>query len=181
MGHKADELLNSIAPKVRIWALQVKRRHLSVWRVEIDDLISAGMVAAWKNISTFDPSLGKFDNWCERSVKWAMLDYIRAADYLTRDERKKIAAGEMENPVLFSWQSIAQSGFQPSVDPEWASAIEARTDSEKLLRHVTPREREVLFRLRDNGPRAVAQVMGISESRVYQLQRKALASITKKL
>src|SRR5579872_1796109 len=54
----------------------------------LDDVISAGMVGLMESISRYDPQRAStFNAFAELRIKGAILDSLRASDYLSRDQR----------------------------------------------------------------------------------------------
>ena len=57
--------------------------------VEMDDLVSAGMLGLIEAAERFDPSRGeRFESFAEFRIRGAMLDELRARDSLSRDMRR---------------------------------------------------------------------------------------------
>jgi RNA polymerase sigma factor for flagellar operon FliA len=68
--------------------------------VEIDDLIQVGLLGLMDARQRFDPAQGvKYDTFVSPRIRGAMLDELRAADYLSRGTRrhqKRIEAAEVK-------------------------------------------------------------------------------------
>lgn len=75
--------------------------------VELDDLIQAGMIGLADALKRFDPSRGAaFETYAETRIRGAMLDELRAADYLSRDGRERQKAESAA--VQFLQQSLGR-------------------------------------------------------------------------
>jgi RNA polymerase sigma factor for flagellar operon FliA len=78
--------------------------------VEMDDLISAGMMGLLDAADRFDPDRGeKFEAFAEFRIRGAMLDALRARDSLSRDMRRISTALKKANADLAN-----QLGREPS-------------------------------------------------------------------
>jgi len=59
--------------------------------VELDDLISAGIFGLMNAIDAFDPARGiKFETYCVQRIRGAMLDELRAMDWVPRLVRTRV-------------------------------------------------------------------------------------------
>ena len=73
--------------------------------VDVNDLISAGILGLIDAVDKFDPSKEKrFESYAEFRVKGAILDELRSYDYMTRTTRRKSnkinkAASELEHEL----------------------------------------------------------------------------------
>src|SRR4051812_14191438 len=57
--------------------------------VEIDDLISSGVIGLMEAAERFDPErVDRFEAFAEFRIRGAMLDYLRSGDTLSRDMRR---------------------------------------------------------------------------------------------
>jgi DNA-directed RNA polymerase specialized sigma subunit len=63
--------------------------------VDIDELFSIGECAVAKVLQKFDPSKGSFSAWAFSHAKWAMQDYMRKIDTVSRRQRAAGATGGM--------------------------------------------------------------------------------------
>ena len=83
-----DRALLALVPMVRILALQIHRglpRH-----VEIDDLVSAGLVGLIEAYARFDPDRNpSLSAYVSFRIKGAILDSLRNSDWAPRDLRRK--------------------------------------------------------------------------------------------
>lgn len=83
-----DKLLAEYSPLVKYTA---QRMAVNLPKsVEIGDLIGTGVLGLIKAVETFDPSLGfKFETFATHKVRGAILDDLRALDWVPRSVRQK--------------------------------------------------------------------------------------------
>ena len=62
--------------------------------VDVDDLISAGMIGLLTAADRYDPGRGPFEAFAEWRIKGAILDELRTFDHLTRTQRQKASKVE---------------------------------------------------------------------------------------
>ena len=89
------ELINKYLPYVKriVYRLAI---HLPSSIVEIDDLINAGVIGLIQAVNRYDPERkNKFITYAVYRIKGAVLSELRARDYLSRNNRKKIRELEM--------------------------------------------------------------------------------------
>jgi len=94
--------------------------------VDVEDLISAGMVGLLTAADRYDPSRGPFEAFAEWRIKGAILDELRTFDHLTRTQRQKASKIEKVRRKLEN-----QFGRQASVE----ELSEAGGLSEEEVRH----------------------------------------------
>ncbi len=88
--------INQYAPLVRRLAHQMIARLPA--NVELDDMIQAGMIGLMDAIGRFEESQGvAFEAYAASRIRGAMLDELRAGDWLPRSARK--SQREIENAV----------------------------------------------------------------------------------
>jgi RNA polymerase sigma factor FliA len=88
-----EELLREHLPMVRFLALRIRERLPQ--QVEMEDLISAGIVGLMDALQKFDPKKKvQFRTYAQFRVRGAMLDSLRALDWGPRDLRRKGRAVE---------------------------------------------------------------------------------------
>ena len=84
-----EDTLKEFAVTVKFFALRYSHRLPP--ELDVDDLISAGMGGLLDAARRFDPSRGiKFKTLAEHRIRVAMLDEIRAADWMPRSVREKL-------------------------------------------------------------------------------------------
>jgi RNA polymerase sigma factor for flagellar operon FliA len=98
--------------------------------VEIDDLLSAGVLGLIHALDVFDPDKGiKFETFCAQRVRGAMIDELRSLDWAPRLVRSR--ARQFEAAV----QSLAKhTGRRPSDDDLMAVLGVGRVEYERVRR-----------------------------------------------
>lgn len=88
-----EEILREHLPMVRFLALRIRERVPQ--QVEMEDLISAGVVGLMDALQKFDPRKKvQFRTYAQFRVRGAMLDSLRSLDWGPRDLRRKGRAVE---------------------------------------------------------------------------------------
>jgi RNA polymerase sigma factor for flagellar operon FliA len=78
-------------PFIRQVARRIARRLPA--NVALDDIVSAGFIGLMDCIDKYDPSKSsRFEKYAEFRIKGAILDELRAADHLSRDQRANVNA-----------------------------------------------------------------------------------------
>lgn len=89
----SEEALREHLPMVRFLALRIRERLPQ--QVEMEDLISAGIIGLMDAMQKFDPKKKvQFRTYAQFRVRGAMLDSLRALDWGPRDLRRKARAVE---------------------------------------------------------------------------------------
>lgn len=87
-GKLRDQLIMDYAPLIRFVAQRIAARLPS--NIEIDDLISAGVIGLMDAIEKYDPSRdNKFKTYAEFRIRGAILDELRSQDWVPRSVRDK--------------------------------------------------------------------------------------------
>lgn len=87
-GKLRDQLIMDYAPLIRFVAQRIVSRLPS--SIEIDDLISAGVIGLMDAIEKYDPSRdNKFKTYAEFRIRGAILDELRSQDWVPRSVRDK--------------------------------------------------------------------------------------------
>ncbi len=87
-GKLRDQLIMDYAPLIRFVAQRVAARLPS--NIEIDDLISAGVIGLMDAIEKYDPGRdNKFKTYAEFRIRGAILDELRSQDWVPRSVRDK--------------------------------------------------------------------------------------------
>ncbi len=113
---RRDELILTYAPLIKYIAARLASRLPP--QVAVDDLISCGTVGLIDAINKFDPAKNvQFKTYAEFRIKGAMLDELRALDWVPRSVRRKISelertCGELEGKL-----------GRPASDEETAEAL----------------------------------------------------------
>ncbi|MBT3222915.1 MAG: sigma-70 family RNA polymerase sigma factor, partial [Proteobacteria bacterium] len=75
-------------PMVRAIACRIHRRLPKA--VDVDDLIGAGVVGLIEALERFDPDRGiPFESYAKHRIRGAVVDALRAADWVPRSVRRK--------------------------------------------------------------------------------------------
>src|SRR4051812_30738303 len=83
-----DKLIMEFAPLIKFIAQKIAVRLPS--NIELDDLISSGVIGLMDAIEKYDPSRdNKFKTYAEFRVRGAILDELRAQDWVPRSVRDK--------------------------------------------------------------------------------------------
>ena len=107
-AYVSEETLREHLPMVRFLALRIRERLPQ--QVEIEDLISAGVVGLMDALQKFDPKKKvQFRTYAQFRVRGAMLDSLRSLDWGPRDLRRKGRAVEEAIRTL-----SARSGNAPT-------------------------------------------------------------------
>jgi len=103
MAPTPDELLEEYLPLVRYHADQLMRRTPD--SIEIDDLINAGVLGLLDGAQRFDHSRDvQFKTFVSYRVRGAMIDYLRAFDWMPRglrDDAKQMQGAFLELEQLY--------------------------------------------------------------------------------
>lgn len=68
-----------------------KMYHMFMGKVQLDDIISNGMIALIKAVETFDPARNiQFDSYASIRIRGSVIDYLREQDWIPRTARDKI-------------------------------------------------------------------------------------------
>ena len=83
-----DEIIVEYAPLIKYIAQKIASRLPS--NIELDDLISCGVIGLMDAIEKFDPTRdNKFKTYAEFRIRGAILDELRAQDWVPRSVREK--------------------------------------------------------------------------------------------
>ena len=88
LNPERDELVLEHMPQIKYIAQRISAKLPS--HVELNDLVSAGILGLLDAIEKFDPNRGvKFKTYAELRIKGAILDSLRNLDWAPRSLRKK--------------------------------------------------------------------------------------------
>lgn len=148
-----------------------------------DDLMSAGMEGLWAGLCKRSETSENLEAYLHFRVRGAILDELRAQDWLPRRMRDKIDAGEANESVVFleisEWEDKA---FSHSPDQE--EDIDQSREVQILisvLERLPARERLILEAHYIQGVKFddLAKQLGVSAPRISQLHARALARVKK--
>src|ERR1700729_698214 len=87
-AHQKDKLILEYAPLIKFIAQKIAVRLPS--NIELDDLISSGVIGLMDAIEKYDPTRdNKFKTYAEFRIRGAILDELRAQDWVPRSVRDK--------------------------------------------------------------------------------------------
>ena len=112
-----DELILEHLPQIKYIAQRISTKLPS--HVELNDLVSAGILGLLDAIEKFDPSRGvKFKTYAELRIKGAILDSLRNLDWAPRSLRKK--SKDLERV----YRDLEQRLGRPATDKEVCEEME---------------------------------------------------------
>jgi len=89
-GYDREIIVNEFLPSIRYHASMLKLRLPP--SVEMDDLVSSGVVGLLDALDKYDDSRGiKFKTYAEFRIRGSMLDYLREMDWFPRSARRNAA------------------------------------------------------------------------------------------
>jgi RNA polymerase sigma factor FliA len=153
-----EALILKYAPLIKYIAHRLAMRLPA--HVSVEDLISAGAIGLMDALNKFDPGKKvQFSTYAEYRIKGAMLDELRALDWVPRSVRQK-----MSRLDKVYWQLEKEKG-RPAEDEEMAEALGVTlTDFYGLLNDTN---RVSLLDI-ENLPR---QLAGLKDDELMQLLR----------
>src|SRR6202453_4425143 len=87
-SQQKDKVIMEYAPLIKFIAQKIAVRLPS--NIELDDLISSGVIGLMDAIEKYDPSRdNKFKTYAEFRIRGAILDELRAQDWVPRSVRDK--------------------------------------------------------------------------------------------
>ena len=111
-----DRLIVEYAPLVRYIANRIAMRLPP--HIDVDDLVNSGILGLIDAIEKFDPSREvKFKTYAEIRIKGAILDELRAMDWIPRSIRKVI------NRLVDAYHELEQQFGRPAEDEEVAGQL----------------------------------------------------------
>lgn len=127
-----DKLIMEYAPLIKFIAQKIAVRLPS--HIELDDLISSGVIGLMDAIEKYDPQRdNKFKTYAEFRIRGAILDELRAQDWVPRSVRDK--AKLLDKTIV---QLEAELGRSPS-DEEVADRLQVSMDEfHELVNQVRP-------------------------------------------
>lgn len=127
-----DKLIMEYAPLIKFIAQKIAVRLPS--HIELDDLISSGVIGLMDAIEKYDPQRdNKFKTYAEFRIRGAILDELRAQDWVPRSVRDK--AKLLDKTIV---QLEAELGRSPS-DEEVAERLQVSMgEFHELVNQVRP-------------------------------------------
>lgn len=201
-GNKeAREALKRYEGLVRLMARRLKPAASVGQALDEDDLCAEGRVAVLEALTTYQGYGIKEQTWVRTRIRQRMIDAVRRLDLRSRDEIRlavRHAAGETEGTTdeqrgrmvsarrLVSVDQNSGTDREPMVNrlcdsmaPLPMQQIERNDQARRLMagmQNLSDRQRKAIEMSLFEGKalREIGAVMGISESRVCQLQKRAV-------
>jgi RNA polymerase sigma factor FliA len=127
-----DKLLVEYAPLVKYTAQRIAVNLPA--SVELDDLISSGILGLIRAVETFDQSRGiKFETYATHKIRGAILDELRALDWVPRSVRSK--ARQLQRVYAKLQEELGRMPYDDEVSQSLGVSAE---EFEQLLSDVTP-------------------------------------------
>ena len=112
-----DEIIVEYAPLVRFIAMKIAARLPA--NIELDDLISCGVIGLMDAISKFDPSRdNKFKTYAEFRIRGSILDELRSQDWVPRSVREKTKVLER------AYAKLERDFGRPATDDEMCKELD---------------------------------------------------------
>jgi RNA polymerase sigma factor for flagellar operon FliA len=112
-----DEIIIEYAPLIKYIAQKIAARLPS--NIELDDLISCGVIGLMDAIEKFDPSMdNKFKTYAEFRIRGAILDELRAQDWVPRSVREKAKLVER------TYSKLESELGRPATDEEMCKELD---------------------------------------------------------
>ena len=120
-SQKRQELIVKYTPLIKYIANRIAIRLPS--HIDIEDIVNTGVLGLMDAIEKFDPMRGvKFETYAEFRIKGAILDELRALDWVPRSVRKIATWLETANA------SLEKKLGRPAYDEELAEAMDIEVD-----------------------------------------------------
>lgn len=131
-SQQKDKLILEYAPLIKFIAQKIAVRLPS--NIELDDLISSGVIGLMDAIEKYDPTRdNKFKTYAEFRIRGAILDELRAQDWVPRSVRDK--AKMLDRATLELEASLGRSANEEEVAAKLNISMEEYYD---LLNQVRP-------------------------------------------
>jgi len=135
-------IIQFFTPLVRIIAKKISMRLPA--NIEVDDLISAGIIGLMDAIEKYDPTRNnKFKTYAEFRIRGTILDELRAQDWVPRSMRER--AKNVERAFLKIEQKLGRSASEVEV------ALNMGMDLNKIQETIKQAKNVALLSLDDTG------------------------------
>jgi len=116
-----DEIIVEYAPLVRFIAQKIASRLPA--NIELDDLISCGVIGLMDAIQKFDPTRdNKFKTYAEFRIRGSILDELRSQDWVPRSVREKTKQLEK------AYTKLERELGRPATDDEMCAELECSVE-----------------------------------------------------
>src|SRR5579862_6993261 len=120
-AQQKDKLIMEYAPLIRFIAQKIAIRLPS--NIELDDLISSGVIGLMDAIDKYDASRdNKFKTYAEFRIRGAILDELRAQDWVPRSVRDKAKLLDR------AYAKIEHEKGRPATDEEVCAELQVTQD-----------------------------------------------------
>jgi RNA polymerase sigma factor for flagellar operon FliA len=191
-AQEREQLILDHLPQVRLIARRIHERVPD--SVNLDDLVSTGVVGLISAIDRFDPSLNvKLKTYAEYKIRGAILDSLRGLDWAPRQQRKRskqieaaISHAEQQLHRTPTEEEIAQQLGLPLVEyHEWLVEIRGlnigslessapdEDSSRDLLRYISGDEEELPSRLLERSE--LQKLLAESITRMPEIEKTVLS------
>ncbi len=166
--------------------------------IEFDELVNTGIIGLIKAIDKFDDKKAQFSTYAYIKIRGEILDYLRSLHIMPRSMREKIKKEKEEGKdiplsnlaIMISMEkALGSSEDSPKLidvmvsddlSPE-EQAIRSQMGDIlfKAMEQLNEKERRTLqmFFFEEREPKEIAQVLGISQSRVSQIKSQAVRKL----
>lgn len=118
---KREEIIKEYAPLIKYIAQKIAARLPA--NIELDDLISSGVIGLMDAIEKYDPTRdNKFKTYAEFRIRGAILDELRAQDWVPRSVREKAKMLER------AYAKIEHEKGRPATDEEVCAELKITQD-----------------------------------------------------
>lgn len=172
-----DEQILGLANVVKVVAVHILRRLPRSYCLE--DLIQVGWIGAIRAVDRYQGNLGASLSTYARHVIWGtMMDYLREDDFLSRTERHKMRGEVVPLPISLADLDISYISHCHSED-RLLSSLLATVDMGHLIKKsgLSHRDRGVLYRYGEEPTRDIANDLGVTPGRVWQIYQGATQSL----
>ncbi len=179
-----DELILSYLPLIKLLAR--KRCRIGSNILDVEDLISAGVIGLCKAIEGWDPDYHVlFMTYAQYRIKGEMIDELRSLDVVTSDYRRKLNKNpdNLQHYVTVPLENLQFAEKSP-VDPV---DLIFRKDMQKILRKYLaklPKMHRTVLRMyffRELWLFEIGKKLGFSESRASQIKNEGLRDLAEML
>jgi RNA polymerase sigma factor for flagellar operon FliA len=177
------ETLRDLMPLVHTCVARFLRRLPP--NVLRDDLVAAGtfgLIDALRRDP--DTSAPQFEWYARIRIRGAIVDELRAQDWLTRRAREKQAADDAQKTRVVGFDDLpnAAEDRKDSMMPSPLDCVEQRSEAERMAEAVAKlpeREQYIVKQHYFEGVqfKAIAATLGVSEPRVSQLHSRAMQQL----
>ena len=78
--------------------IAAQMRNVYTGSLQMEDIINEGVIAIMKGIDRYDPERdNKFETFISRRIRGMIIDLVRKNDWMPRDFRKHLLAGNLED------------------------------------------------------------------------------------